>query len=382
MDWAAVTVASNTSFHCLRCLFFNNSIHFPTAVTSGTKAGGALKISSSSTAYLTSSTFSNNTLSTSGKRSTGSYGSASYRSESLGGAAAGVDGGTTVAVFTHCTFLNNDLWLSSLTSEAGYGGALYVKAANVTLLHCRFSHNSISANGTFRDPSVYGGAVALGWVTTGTIRNCSFKGNLLTGHLSAAYGGGLSMVLSSGVHISGSRFVANKGSSDGYAYGGGLSVYDSDRINISTSTFHSNQLFKTSGNGNMYGVAVYAGNTNFLSLESCNFTRNYAVITAGTSLYGEAIYLDSSSGVIISSPVFNLNNGSSASNSYGRSLYMTFGSSASMTYAMYPTSSLSYAPTPYEIYIDTYSGANLTSCTMVNDAMTAAVRRLTLGLTD
>ena len=181
MDWAAVTVTSNTSFHCLRCLFFNNSIHFPTAVTSGTKAGGALKISSSSTAYLTSSTFANNTMSNSGKKSGTRY-------ESFGGAAMGIDGSTSTAILLRCYFHENGLVLGGFVSRTGAGGALYVDGANVTLLHCRFFHNYVRTNGSgssYRYLELAGAGAYFYQVKTATLYNCTFQVMELISHLVA-----------------------------------------------------------------------------------------------------------------------------------------------------------------------------------------------------
>ena len=88
-------------------------------------------------------------------------------------------------------------------------------------------------------------------------------------------------------------------------------------------------------------------------------------------LYGGAIGIYDAFRISIVNPTFTLNNCSASLVPAGRSLSLYYNASVSLTGATFPTSTLAYTTSPYEVYVDSIS--NITSCTLATSAMASKV---------
>ena len=224
----------------------------------------------------------------------------------------GLYSGTMETNITNSTFTNNSV--SASGKFASYGGAVYSKSS-ITITNSTFTNNSVSASGKLAS---YGGAVYS--ESSVTITNSDFTNNSSSASAFASSSGG-AVYSESSVTIINSDFTNNSASvayaaysSGKFASSGGAVCSESSIIKDSTFTNNKSSSYYSS-----YGGAVCSESS---IIEDSTFTNNSASSSFPFlyfSSYGGAVYSGSS---VIKDSTFTNNSASAAPNfGYGGAIY-------------------------------------------------------------
>ena len=189
-------------------------------------SGGAIKLLTGADDTLTDCTFDTNAA-------------------SGAGGAIGAEGGAPILV--GCDFTTN---------TAATGGAIYFAGTLITMTGCMFSGNGSTG---------WGGGIYLD-VTAAAIDTCFFYDN------SGNTGGGV-WGQSSAASVTGCEFHGNHASNAGGAFG----------FQLSTGCSFESCVFDSNSAATAYGGAIFALQSNGLTITDCDFTRNYGN-TGGAAL--------------------------------------------------------------------------------------------------
>lgn len=209
----------------------------------------------------------------------------------------GGTGASSPHTFTNCTFTSNN-------ATGMNGGGINYEGNNSTgptFTNCTFTNNIAN----------WGGAIALGTVTSSTISHCTFTGN------TAPYVGGALAISNANINIDHSTLQNNGGSSFGSAIVHTFGTARSMTITASTISGH-----KGGSNGTIYlqndvaltmdSITATTNNANvggFLYINTANtaLTLSNSVFTQDTANYGSVIRTNSTQPSTISNCRF-LNN--------------------------------------------------------------------------
>jgi predicted outer membrane repeat protein len=194
-------------------------------------------------------------------------------------------GGAVCNINSSPTFNNCDFGASLNENDAGSGGAIYNQNCSPLITNCTFSYNDAEDGGAiFNDNS------------SPTVDTCTFENNTVLGISITTRGGAMANINGSYPTISGSTFRGNLAPSAAFGKGGAIFCDMSSGPHISSTRFEDNNSFDKGG-------AIYCDGGPMLIDENCVFFSNSAPS-------GGAIYCQYSSLFSVTDCIFEENEAS------------------------------------------------------------------------